>query len=445
MARISRRSFVNRSALAAGSLALTTARGAAAANERVVIGLMGVGGRGNALAHAFARQKDVEIAYLCDCDLRKLVGPAQQVEEIQGKRPATVQDFRRVLEDSRVDAVINATPDHWHALGTILACQAGKHVYVEKPASHNLWEGRKMIEAARKYKRVVQLGTQTRSAPYAQHAVEAIRSGKLGEVHLVKVFNMKTRPPLKPEPDQPTPKELDYDTWLGPAPSRPYNPNHYYGGCWNWKWPYSGGDIINDAVHQIDLARWASLRRAPKSVFSSGDNYCLEDGQDSPDTQMVTLEFEGLTMMILVTLWTPYMKKIPQQIRDSDEFPNWPFCATKVEVYGTDGIMLLGRHGGGWQIFNADSQPAELEYGRDPTDRHIVNFLECVRSGERPNADIEEGHLSTALCHLANISLRVGSRKLEYDAERERFRNDDEANGLVKRTYREAWTIPDEV
>jgi len=302
-----------------------------------------------------------------------------------------------------------------------------------------------MVEAARKYKRVVQLGTQTRSAPYAQHAVDAIRSGLIGDIHLVKVFNMKTRGQLKALADAPTPDGVNYDLWLGPAPMRPFNENHFRGGRWNWKWEYSGGDIINDGIHQIDFARWASMRRSPKTAYSIGGIWELKDKQDTPDTQTVLLEFEGLTMLIEVTLWTPYMKKTPPSIRTSDTFPEWAFNATKVEVYGTKGMMILGRHGGGWKSFDADGIPGPFEYGKDPADRHMVNFLDCIRKGGKPNADIEKGHLSTTLCHLANISYRLGGRKLNFDSKTERFIDDDEANRLVKRTYRSPWIVPEEV
>ncbi|HPO99008.1 MAG TPA: Gfo/Idh/MocA family oxidoreductase [bacterium] len=449
MKKITRRTFLGNSAktgiAASGMMTLATSSRVRGANDQIVVGVMGAGGRGSWLARAFARMPNVVVAYLCDPDARRLDRPAQQIEEERQPRPKTTQDFRVMLADPHVDAVVNATPDHWHALGTILACQAGKHVYCEKPASHSLWEGRKMVEAARKYNRVVQLGTQTRSAPYAQHAVERLAAGELGEIHYIKVFNMKTRPELVPQPDGPVPEGLNYDLWLGPAPMRPYNPNFYGGGNWNWKWEYSGGDIINDAVHQIDLARWLSGQASPKSVYAVGGIFQLKDNQDSPDTQIVTLEFEKLTMLIQVTLWTPALRKIPQLIRDSDLFPNWPFCATRVEVYGTKGLMQCGRHGGGWQIFINEEEPGPFEYGRDPSIAHIENFLECIRTGQRPNADIEEGHLSTSLCHLANISYRVGGEKLLFDATAERFINNGNANQLLKRTYRHPWVVPEVV
>ena len=329
MSAISRRRFLKGS-VGAGVAAIAASRQkkSVSANDKIIVGVMGIRGRGYRLATAFAERPEVEVAYLSDVDSRLFDSRAKAVEAKQGRRPRTVQDVRRVLEDPDVDVLVNATPDHWHALGTIWACQAGKDVYVEKPASHNVWEGRKMVEAARKYKRVVQLGTQTRSAPYAKNAIEFIRSGKLGNIHFVRVLNRKDRGVLQDKPDQAPPKELDYDLWLGPAPERPYNENRYYGGTWNWQWDFSGGDIVNDGVHQLDVARWVVGQDYPKSVYTTGGIFHIKDCGETPDTQMVTFEYENLTMLFELTLWTPYMKKTAQEIRDSDLWPDWPFNAT---------------------------------------------------------------------------------------------------------------------
>ncbi len=224
MASVNRRTFLKGSLGTAAMVAVLPQRDSLAANDKVVLGVMGVGGRGRQVAQMFASRPDVEIAWLCDPDSRRL-GPAKQaIEQAQGKAPQTAQDFRRILDDKSVDAMINATPDHWHALGTILACQAGKDVYVEKPLAHNVWEGRKMVEAARKYKRVVQVGMQTRSAPYAREAVEQIASGKLGDIHMIRVFNMMQHSTMGEGSEQPVPDGFDYDLWCGPAPKLPYNP-----------------------------------------------------------------------------------------------------------------------------------------------------------------------------------------------------------------------------
>jgi predicted dehydrogenase len=413
-----------------------------AASEKVIIGVMGLGGRGTALAKMFAERKDVEIAYLCDPDSRRLPQAAQAITQAQGKQPQTVQDFRRILDDKNVDALINATPDHWHALGTILACQAGKDVYVEKPMAHNVWEGRKMIEAARKYKRVIQVGMQTRSAPYAKDAAEQVRSGRLGDVYLIRVFNMMQHSPMSRGSVQPVPQGFDYDLWCGPAPKLPYNPSR----AWLNQWEYSCGPIPGDAIHQLDLARTLfGDKPYPDTVAHSGGVRALRDGREIPDTQMALFDYGDLTLVFESALWTPYMKKIAQHIRDSDLFPDWPFCATRIEVLGTKGMMYLGRHGGGWQIYDADDKVMDFRYGRQGDQPHQDNFIQCIRTREKPNADVEQGHYSALLCHMANISYRAGNRKLALDPKTETFVDAPDANNFLRRTYRKPWVVPEEV
>jgi predicted dehydrogenase len=443
--RADRRTFLKASALAAGGLAVPMASARAqGANERCVLGLMGVGGRGRFLADCLVQRKDCEIAWVCDVDSRRFADAVKAIEAGQGKAPQTTTDFRRMLDDGSVDALVNATPDHWHALPTVMACQAGKDVYVEKPASHNIWEGRKMVQAARKYERVVQLGTQTRSADYALAAAEYIRSGQLGDVHYVRVLNMKERPTIGKQPDGSPPEGVDYEMWLGPAPQRPFNPNRFH-YAWHWFWDYSGGDIINDGVHQLDLARWLIGQSYPKSVVTTGGRYHFDDDQECPDTQCVHFEFDKLTMVTELALWTPYMKKEEWAHRDLPDFPNWTFDSTRVEVFGTKNLMYIGRHGGGYQVFDANWQPILDGPGRHPHEPHLDNFFECCRTRKRPNADIEEGHKSTILCHLGNLSYRLGGRRLPFDAGSERFIDDDEANALAKRVGRAPWSIPEGV
>jgi len=365
--------------------------------------------------------------------------------KITGKRPVLTQDFRRMLGDRNVNAIINATPDHWHALGTILACQAGKDVYVEKPTCHSMWEGRKMIEAARKYGRVVQVGTQNRSARYCHHALEHIRSRDFGEVHLLRVQNSKLRNTIGKLTDTAVPPGIDYDMWLGPAPMRPFNMNHFHYN-WHWFWVYSGGDIINDGVHQIDMTRWMSGQIYPKSVSSTGGIFYYDDDQETPDTHIVNWDFGKMTVIFEQTLWSPYMKKVPTAIREGADFPNWPFTGTRIEIYGTRQFMFLSRHGGGWQAYDQDWKVVGEQRGMfsESNSEHIANFLDCMRTREKPHADIEEIHVSTAWCHYGNIAYRLG-RKLHIDAGTEGFLNDVEANGLLKRKYRAPWVVPETV
>jgi len=442
MKSLNRREFMKGTVGAAAGLTVLSQSGARGAGEKIIMGVMGLGGRGTYLAEKFARRPDVEIAYLCDPNTRRFARAREAVEEAQDTRPKMVQDFRKILDDNSVDALINATPDHWHGLGTIMACQAGKDVYVEKPMAHNIFEGRKMIEAARKYKRVVQVGMQSRSAPYSGKAKEYVQSGKLGEIYIVRVFNMMQHPMQRKVPDQPVPAGFDYDMWCGPAPKLPYNPARR----WLNQWEYSVGPIPGDLIHQLDMSRFLMNDIPyPKTVSHAGGVKVLKDGREIPDTQMATFEYDPLTLMVEAALWTPYMKKIPGNIRDSDRFPKWPFCSTKVEILGTKGLMYYGRHGGGWQAYDANDELVHSEYGRQGDKEHQQNFIDCIRTRNRPNADVEIGHKSVLLCHMANISYRVGNRKLEFDPQTETFTNCDEANKHIKREYRQPWIVPENV
>ncbi len=439
--RMNRRQFaVSSMGIAAGGAALAQPRGA---NDRIRVGVAGIRGRGGELARWFAERPDVEVAYLCDVDSRLFPERVKEIAGICSREPRCVQDVRVVLDDREVDALVVATPDHWHALQTIWACQAGKDVYLEKPVAHNIREGRKMVEAARKYGRVVQVGTQTRSAEYLYLAKEAIKNGDLGEIHLVRVLNSKVRPTIGHTPEEPVPPGVDYDMWLGPAPLRPFSMNHFH-YSWHWFWAYSGGDIINDGVHQIDLARWLAGVTVPVSVSSTGGIHHFRDEQETPDTHVVNWDFRGLTMIFEQSLWSPYLKKMPIALRDLDDLPKWPFSGTRIELYGTRQIMFFERHGGGWQTFDADGNSTRVEPGRFTNREHIANFLDCMRSRATPVADIEEGHLSTLLCHYGNIAYRCG-RKLAIDPETQGFPDDDEAAALVSRTYRAPWILPDQV
>ena len=441
MRSLNRREFMKR-AVGAAAFAGLSQRKVRGANDKVVIAVMGLGGRGTYLAESFAKRSDVEIAYLCDADTRRYARAREAVEEAQNRRPKLVQDFRRALDDPNVDAIVNATPDHWHALGAILACQAGKDVYVEKPMAHNIFEGRKMIEAASKYKRVIQVGMQTRSAPYTKKARDYIQSGKLGDVYIVRVFNMMQHRAQKPAPNQPVPRGFDYDMWCGPAPKIPYNPSRR----WLNQWEFSCGPIPGDAVHQLDCARYLMGDMPyPKTVSHAGGVNFLKDGRDTPDTQLATFDYGSLTLMMESALWTPYMKKTPGNVRDSDQFPSFPFSSTKVEICGTEGFMQYSRHGGGWQAFDGNCELVHSEYGRQADKEHKDNFIDCIRTRKQPNANAEVGHQTALLCHMANISYRVGNKQLEFDPKTETFTNNDQANKYLGRTYREPWVVPDNV
>jgi predicted dehydrogenase len=406
---------------------------------------MGIHDRGMDLAAELMARKDVELRYLADPDSRLFAERAARVEQRMGKAPQCLQDFRHMLDDPEIDAICIATPDHWHALATILACQAGKDVYVEKPTSQSIWESGQMVKAARKYERIVQVGTQNRSAEYCYQALDYVRSPDFGDIHFVRIMNSKKRQSMTALPDSATPSGVDYDMWLGPAPKREFNQNHFHYN-WHWYWRYGGGDVANDGVHQIDLARWMANVSTPNSVQSTGGRYVLDDVRETPDTQSIAYSFDGLTMVLEMTLWSPYMKKTPFELRDTDSLPNWPFSGTRIDIYGSKQFMFLGRMGGGWQAFDGDGKSVSIQPGRfSPSNTsHMANFLDCVRSRKRPNADIEEGHRSTLLAHYGNLAYRTG-RTLNIDPQSLGFKDDTDANKLIRRSYRKPWVVPENV
>ena len=427
---------------------------AAPANEKINMALIGCGGRGNQLLLGFDYPNNSRMTgfhefdnvnTLYCCDVRKDRG-----EAVAGHAQAKyVSDMRTVLDDKNVDAVICALPDHWHALAMIQACQAGKDVFTEKPCSHSAWEGQKMVEAARKYKRVVQHGTQCLSAPYLLDAKRFIEEGKLGSIHLCRVFNQKRQMYTgKHKTGEPTPEGIDWDRWLGPAPVRPYS-STIINTVWQEMWDFSSGDIVNDGVHQMDLARWLIGKEFPKSAYAAGGRYTDPGGDgEAPDTLVTTYEFDDMVLTAEETLYTDYMLKIDATVRQTDMFPYWMQCATRIELYGTKGLMIVGRHGGGWQVFvrPKDREPvvSAFQYGRFPDVEHRQNFLNCIKSRELPNADIEIGHRSTLLIHYSTISYRLGE-KLLINPEDGTILNNPAAAKYWKREYRKPYEVPENV
>ncbi|MDR1483848.1 MAG: Gfo/Idh/MocA family oxidoreductase [Planctomycetaceae bacterium] len=423
------------------------------ANNKINIALIGCGGRGTSLLHGFnygnntritgfQEFADVNVLYCCD------------VQKQRGEKAAAptkakyVPDIRAVLDDPKVDAVVNALPDHWHALGAILACQAGKDVYTEKPASQSGWEGQKMVEAARKYKRIVQHGTQNRSAPYNIEAKKYIESGQLGNIHLCRVFNQKREMNSFKIKNETKPEGLDWSAWLGPAKERPYS-STILNRNWHELWDFSSGDILNDGVHQIDLARWLIGKEFPKSAYASGGRFTDPDSDaQTPDTLIASFDYGDLVFTVEETLYTNYILKIDSTVRQTDMFPYWMQCATRIELYGTKGLMIVGRHGGGWEVFTRpkDRKPVvkASAFGRFPDVEHKRNFLDCIRSRELPNADIEKGHRSTALVHYSTVSYRLGGVKIEIDTETGVPKN-PEAAQFWKRDYRAPYIVPENV
>ncbi len=434
MKELSRRNLLRQSGTLATAMALAglprTSR-AAGANDRIVLGMIGPGGHGSGLLASFVAQKDVDVAYVCDPDANHMNQAARVVEQAAGKAPKAVADLRRVLDDRDVDAVVVATPDHWHAPATILACEAGKHVYVEKPCSHNIREGRLMVEAARRYQRVVQVGTQSRSAGYIIRAMQLLREGAIGDILMAKAWNSQLRRDIgKVKPTEP-PSHLDFDLWVGPAPMVPYQSNLLH-STWRWFFAFGSGDIGNDGVHDIDIARWGlGVDAHPNAVAAIGGKYFFDDDQQFPDTQSVIFEYgtAGAGKKQLVyeqRLWSPYVQ---EGYENGNAF------------YGTKGMLILGKQEG-WQLYGPRNERRDQMKGQLDGAIHHRDFLDCIRTGRRPHADIEIGHLSATLAQLGNIATRVG-RVIHFDPQTERIVGDDEANGLVRREYRTGhWAVP---
>ena len=397
------------------------------ANDRIRMGLIGSGGRGREDWTTFLKEPDVDPVAVCD-----VYGPFREKGiALAGSRAQGFQDFRRLLERKDVDAVIVATPDHWHALVTIAACEAGKDVYCEKPLSLAVAEGRRMVEVARRSQRVVQTGSQQRSGAHYAQAVKLVQDGGIGEVHRIRAgMQRNIYPGLKPtEMADGISPEFDWDMWLGPAPKREFDPFRCIYN-FRWFWDYSGGQMTNWGAHHLDIARWIVGADAPTEVAGFGGRYALTDGGETPDLQEVTYQFGKV-----VVTWTA------SEIGEGRGFA--------LDIFGTKGMLTLTR--GGFQVTPEMVAPAGSTAkkplmeplqarGDDLNQAHAQNFLECVKSRRRPNADVEEGHRTAVMCHLGNISMRLG-RSIRWDGAAEQAIGDAEANHLLVRPYRAPWKL----
>ncbi len=412
---------------AAAAAGLAARRRAVAASDTVNVGVVGVGGRGRGLTGDFNGLPGVNVTYLCDADQASLERASQVLQQAGAPTAKTTHDMRDLFDSADVDAVVIATPDHWHAPATILACDAGKDVYVEKPASHNIREGRLMIDAARRNRRIVQVGTQARSRPSTMRAIEIAQSGQLGEVLMSKAWNVQMREDIGHKPDGPVPEGVDYDTWLGPAPWIPFNENRFH-YKWHWHWHFGTGDAGNDGAHQLDIARWALSVDYPTTVSGMGRKIYFDDDQQTPDTMNATFDYGQKAMIWEMRIWNPY------KLENLD---------SGVAVYGSEGTIHIGPYEQRWgyKIFDKDGRLVEYSDADDEGDDHMRNFVDCVRSRKLPNADISVGHVSGLHCHLANIVARTG-HTLQFDRESERCIDDAHANLYVKRTYRTHWSTP---
>lgn len=412
------------SALAA---AMAARRVTAAPSDQVRVAVIGVRGRGRALTGVFAKLPDVAIEYLVDVD-QSVFGPAVQIIESAGKkRPQTVSDMRRAFDDKSIDAVVIATPDHWHAPAAILACHAGKDVYLEKPCSHNLREGRMVVDAARRYKRVVQHGTQARSREITRKAIDYVHAGKLGKVYMAKAWDVQRRKDIGHKSDGTPPPGVDYDTWIGPAPFLPFNENRFHYN-WHWNWNFGTGDMGNDGTHQIDMARWALGVETPQEVTGMARKLCFDDDQQTPDTMNISFSYPGKVLMFELRIWNPYAMEGVEN---------------GVAVYGSDAMLQIAKWDRIWgfKVFDEKGKLALHEKSEGEDEGHIRNFVDCVRSRKAPNADIETGYHSVLHCHLGNIVARTG-RALRFDAAKETIEGDTKASKLLGRTYRRHWSTP---
>ena len=412
------------------------------ASEIVNVALIGCGGRGCYVARGLIEQ-GARLVHVCDVNSEKLDGLVSFVSDVQAEKPRRSKDMRKVFEDKHVDAVAVATPDHWHALATVWACQAGKDVYVEKPHAHSIVESRKMIEASERYDRIIQVGTQNRSAPYIQAAKEYVQSGKLGRIGLVHVYNLKSGNPFSLGKESKPPAGLDWDMWLGPAPQRPFYENIIKHGWLNF-WDYCNGDLSDDGVHQLDLAlKILGDPDSPKIVSSTGGRLVHDDDAETPDVQTAQYTYKDFVLTFEMTNYPRYMQKTTTTIRQNDEFPYWTQNATRVEIYGSELLMTIGRMGGGWQVVTSGGKVVDQLYGRVPDAPHYKNFIECVKSRKKPNADIRIAHKALSSVILAVIAHRVGNRTVHFDWRKEQFIDNNEANKFMKTQGRGEYRMPE--
>ena len=409
------------------------------ANDRIRVAQIGCGGMGRTDLRDSLKVKNVECIAICDVDDSQAAKTVKEVLEPASQKPLLItRDFRKVLEIKDLDAVVVSTPDHWHALPTVMACQAGKDVYVEKPLSLTIAEGRVMVDAARRYNRVVQMGTQQRSATHCQMAIDYVKSGKLGRIRLVRAWaylDWKGETPVLP--DGPVPEGVDYDMWLGPAPKRPFNPNHFI-FTFRWYWDYAGGLMTDWGAHMIDIANWGMGIKAPSSAYSYGGKFGYpHDAMETPDTQQVLWAFPEFTM-----IWE-HALGVGRGPEDREH---------GVAFHGELGVLVVDRDG--WQVFAETDKidkkvrvyksmgvPLQSAGREDYHFLHVQNFYDCMRTRKHPNSDVEIGHNSMIACHLGNIAFRLG-RQVNWDVENEKVINDPEAQKYVSKPYRAPWKLP---
>ena len=425
MPRSTRRRFMKQAISVGVGVAAGLSGKAVSANDKINVACIGVRGRGNSVMRSFSDEPDCQVTHICDIRESVRVQRGAEMKEQTGYAPKLVNDYRTLLEDKSVDVFMVATPDHWHALPTIHGCLAGKDVYVENPASHNILEGKTAVAAAHKHNRMVQVGTQIRSAKFMNEAAAYVKSGALGKVIYGKAWETSRNREVHFGPDSPAPRGLDYEIWQGPSPERPHNDALVRSG-WRWLFDYGAGDLGNDGVHRIDYCRMVmGIDQMPEAICTAGGMFFFEDDQEWPDTMIVNYEYPGAVLQYEMRLWSK-----PKLFGETEG----------AAIYGENGWVLLTNRT--WKAYDAEGKLVKEGGGDLGQKDHVRNFLDAVRNRKREslNQEIYSGHVSTVMCHSGNISWRTG-QKLLFDNQTETF-DTKEANQLVGREHRKGFELP---
>jgi predicted dehydrogenase len=427
--------------MTSAALASGVLKGMASPNDRIRIACVGVRGQGNAHIRSYSRIENVEIAALCDIDESVLAQRTADLEKAGKPKPATYTDYRRLLDNKDIDAVSIATPNHHHTWMTIAALQAGKHVYCEKPCSHNMFESRQIVAATRKYNKLVQHGANSRSGVAVREAMKHMQDGLLGDVYMARGLCFKWRDTIGRKPVEPVPAGVNYDLWLGPAPKREFTRNRFHYN-WHWFWDYGNGDLGNQGIHEVDIARWGLGVTYPKKVSAIGGHFMFDDDQETPNTLTATYEFDvnGKKKMMVFEV-RHWMSNHEAGIGEKGEFGAGNTVGNI--FYGSKGYLAISGYDR-YATFlgrKAEPGPSKIEGGNN-----WKNFIDALRSGKREdlNGEIEEGAISCTLVHLANISYRLG-RSLQFDEKTYSVVGDKEANAMFTRAYRKPFVVPEKV
>ena len=430
---MNRRHFIMSTAVVTAGAAV---RGLASPNDTVRMGVVGLGGRGQSHVDAWSSMEpNVQVVAICDVDESHIGNKLKRLSDKGLKKPATYVDMRKMLEDKNIDAISIASPNHWHTLQTIWACQAGKDVYVEKPCSHNVFESQQIVAAARKYDRIVQQGSQSRSSPALQEAVQKMKDGEFGEIYMARGLCYKFRDTIGKTPVSPVPPGVDYDLWTGPAPMREFTANRFHYN-WHWFWDTGNGDLGNQGIHEVDIARWGLGVTHPTKVSAIGGKFMFDDDQETPNTISASYEFDVDGKKKMMTFEVRHWISPHEAGINGDK----PGNTIGNQFYGSKGYLVIDNYNKYYSFMGKEQTPGPTATKRD---EHWANFIGAVRSRKREDltAEVAEGALSCNLMHLANISYRLG-RTLNWDAKTMTVVNDPEANKMLTREYRVPFVVP---